>query len=189
MENMEKETRELRQQLAKARKQIKKSTRKIQELQQTLNEILKGMGGHATETPSSGASSSHGAAHERDTTSVVGDGDTDMGCGGEYEAPAAVGFRRKSPSDSQHFEGAEYHMQEPKRARPAGRKIDVIKEMVDKLTNQTERLFETLLIRLNESDAERNAHAVAATGTRPRRIGRERIDHSQQKQQCQNHPH
>ncbi|KAL3191509.1 hypothetical protein MRX96_057529 [Rhipicephalus microplus] len=29
--------------------------------------------------------------------------------------------------------------------------------MVDKLTNKTERLFETLLIRLNESDAERNA--------------------------------
>ncbi|KAL3206138.1 hypothetical protein MRX96_040386 [Rhipicephalus microplus] len=80
-----------------------------------------------------------------------------MGCGGEYEAPVAVGFKRKSPSDSQHFEGAEDHTQEPKWARPAGRKIDVIEEMVDKLTNKTQRLFETLLIRLNESDAEKNA--------------------------------
>ncbi|KAH8042817.1 hypothetical protein HPB51_025869 [Rhipicephalus microplus] len=41
MENMEKENRELRQELAKARKQNEKSTRKIEELQQTLNEILK----------------------------------------------------------------------------------------------------------------------------------------------------
>nr|XP_037283978.1 serine/arginine-rich splicing factor 4-like [Rhipicephalus microplus] len=40
MENMEKENRELRQELAKARKQNEKSTRKIEELQQTLNEIL-----------------------------------------------------------------------------------------------------------------------------------------------------
>ncbi|KAH8026663.1 hypothetical protein HPB51_023681 [Rhipicephalus microplus] len=130
--------RKLRQELAKARKQNEKSTRKIEELQQTLNEILKRTGGHPTETPSSGASSSVGAADERDTTSAVGDGDTDMGC-----------------------KGAENHTQEPKRARPAGRKIDVIEEMVDKLTNKTERLFETLLIRLNESDAERNAQYAA----------------------------
>nr|XP_037276560.1 serine/arginine-rich splicing factor 4-like [Rhipicephalus microplus] len=212
MENMEKENRELRQELAKARKQNEKSTRKIEELQQTLNEILKRMGGHPAETPSSGASLSHGAADEHDTTSAVGGGDTDMGCGGEYEAPVVVGLKRKSPSDSQHFEGAENHTQEPKRARPAGRKIDVIEEMVDKLTNKREGLFETLLIRLNESDAERNAQyavvnnllaavkkphrifgtrdgAVAATGTRPRQTGRGRIDHSLQKQQCQHHPH
>ncbi|KAL3229848.1 hypothetical protein MRX96_003565 [Rhipicephalus microplus] len=119
------------------------------------------MGGHPAETPSSGAPLSHGAADEHDTTSAVGGGDTDMGCGGEYEAPGAVGFKRKSPSDCQHFEGAENHTQEPKRARPAGRKIDVIEEMVDKLTNKTEGLFETLLIRLNESDAERNAQYAA----------------------------
>ncbi|KAL3189112.1 hypothetical protein MRX96_003248 [Rhipicephalus microplus] len=72
-----------------------------------------------------------------------------------------MGFKHKSPSDSQHFEGAENHTQEPKRARPADRKIDVIEEMVDKLTNKTQRLFETLLIRLNESDAERNAQYAA----------------------------
>ncbi|KAH8023354.1 hypothetical protein HPB51_012246 [Rhipicephalus microplus] len=157
MENMEKENRELSQELAKARKQNEKSTQKIEELQQTLNEILKRMEGHHAKTPSSGASSSHGAADERDTTSAVGDGDTDMGCGGEHEVPVAVGFKRKSPSDSQHFEGAEEHTQEPKQAQPAGQKIDVIEEMVDKLTNKTQRLFETLLIRLNESDSERNA--------------------------------
>ncbi|KAH8024913.1 hypothetical protein HPB51_002327 [Rhipicephalus microplus] len=161
MENMEKENRELRQELTKARKQNEKSTRKIEELQQTLKDILKRLGGHPAETPSSGAYSSHGAADERDTTSAVGDGDTGMGCGGEYEALVAVGFQRKSPSDSQHFEGAETHTQEPKRARPAGRKIGVIEEMVDKLTNKTERQFETLLIRLNESDAERNAQYAA----------------------------
>ncbi|KAL3191211.1 hypothetical protein MRX96_018781 [Rhipicephalus microplus] len=33
--------------------------------------------------------------------------------------------------------------------------------MVDKLTNKTKRLFETLLIRLNESDAERNTQYAA----------------------------
>ncbi|KAH7985308.1 hypothetical protein HPB51_026844 [Rhipicephalus microplus] len=92
MENMEKENRELRQELAKARRRNEKSTRKIEELQQTLNEILQRMGGHPEETPSSGASSSHGDADERDTTSAVGDGATDIGCGGEYEGPAAVGF-------------------------------------------------------------------------------------------------
>ncbi|KAH8024800.1 hypothetical protein HPB51_001214 [Rhipicephalus microplus] len=93
MENMEKENRELRQELAKARKQNEKSTRKIEELQQTLNEILERMGGHPAETPSSGASSSHGAADERDTTLAVGDGDTE---GGEYEAPVAVAFNPRS---------------------------------------------------------------------------------------------
>ncbi|KAL3225930.1 hypothetical protein MRX96_025401 [Rhipicephalus microplus] len=84
-----------------------------------------------------------------------------MCCGGEYEASLAVGFKRKSPSDSQRFEGAENPTQESKRAQPAGRKIDVIEEMVDKLTKKRERLFETLLIRLNESDAERNAQYAA----------------------------
>ncbi|KAL3199873.1 hypothetical protein MRX96_013442 [Rhipicephalus microplus] len=123
MENMEKKNRELRQEMAETRKQNEKSTRKIEELQQALNEILKRMEGHPAETPSSGASSSHGAADERDTTYAIGDGDTDMGCGGEYKAPLAVGFK------------------------------------------------------------------LAATGTRPRRIGKGRIDHSQQKQQCRHHPH
>ncbi|KAL3216611.1 hypothetical protein MRX96_032936 [Rhipicephalus microplus] len=177
MENMEKENRELRQELAKARKQNEKSTRKIEELQQTLNKILKRMGGHPAETPSSGASSSHGAAYERDTTSAVGDGDTDMGCGGEYEAPVAVGFKRKSPSDSQHFEGTENFTQEPKWARPAGRKIDVIEEMVDKLTNKTERLFEALIVRLNEFDAERNTQYATVK------------NQLAAKQKCQHHPH
>ncbi|KAL3215017.1 hypothetical protein MRX96_034303 [Rhipicephalus microplus] len=139
MENMETKSRELRKELTKARKQNKKLTWKIEELQQTQNETLKRMGGHPAETPSSGASSSHGAADERDTTSAARDGDKDMCCGGEYEASVAVGFKRKSPSDSQHFEGTESHTQEPKRARPAGRKIDAIEEMVYKLTNKAER--------------------------------------------------
>ncbi|KAL3183994.1 hypothetical protein MRX96_006312 [Rhipicephalus microplus] len=53
------------------------------------------MGGQPAETPSSGTSSSHVAADKRDTTSAVGDGDTDMGCGSEYEAPVAVGFKQE----------------------------------------------------------------------------------------------
>ncbi|KAL3211027.1 hypothetical protein MRX96_008530 [Rhipicephalus microplus] len=116
MENIEKENRQLRQEFVKARKQNEKSTRKIEELQQTLNEILKRMGGHPAETPSSGTSSSHGAADERDTTSAVGYGNTDMCC----------------------------------------RELGTAK--------------------------------LAATGTRTRRTGRGRMDHSQQKQQCQRHP-
>ncbi|KAL3209186.1 hypothetical protein MRX96_009374 [Rhipicephalus microplus] len=59
------------------------------------------------------------------------------------------------------LKGAENHTQELKQARPAGQKIDVIEEMVDKLTNKTERLFETLLIRRNKSDAKRNAQYAA----------------------------
>ncbi|KAH8036054.1 hypothetical protein HPB51_016358 [Rhipicephalus microplus] len=123
MENIEKENRQLRQEFVKARKQNEKSTRKIEELQQTLNEILKRMGGHPAETPSSGTSSSHGAADERETTSAVGYGNTDMCCRGEYEASVAGGFKRRSPSDSQHFEGDENTTQEPEWARPAGRKM------------------------------------------------------------------
>ncbi|KAL3195091.1 hypothetical protein MRX96_045784 [Rhipicephalus microplus] len=68
MENMEKENRELRQELVRAMKQKEKSTQTIEVLQQTWNEIFKRIGGHPAETPSSGASSSHGAADERDTT-------------------------------------------------------------------------------------------------------------------------
>ncbi|KAL1473852.1 hypothetical protein MTO96_038419 [Rhipicephalus appendiculatus] len=40
---------------------------------------------------------------------------------------------------------------------PGTRKIDAIEEMVNKLTNKTERMFETLLTRLNESDVQTNA--------------------------------
>ncbi|KAL3220381.1 hypothetical protein MRX96_050407 [Rhipicephalus microplus] len=53
--------------------------------------------------PSSGASSSHRAADKRDTASAIGDGDTDMGCGGEYEAPVAAGF--KQPFDRAQLPG------------------------------------------------------------------------------------
>ncbi|KAL3190588.1 hypothetical protein MRX96_019691 [Rhipicephalus microplus] len=86
-----------------------------------------------------------------------------MCCGGEYEASVAVGFKRESPSNSQHFQGAENPTQEPKRARPAGRKIDGMEEKVEKLTNKTGRQFETLLFRLNESDTERNAQYAAVS--------------------------
>ncbi|KAL3183290.1 hypothetical protein MRX96_000270 [Rhipicephalus microplus] len=118
MQNIKKENRELRQEFAKAREQNEKSVRKFEELQQTLNEILKRIGGNPTETPSSGASSSHGAADEHDTTSAVGDGDTDMCCGGEYEASVGVGLKpgRRSYSNrdkaTTNLEGSIDHSQQ-----------------------------------------------------------------------------
>ncbi|KAL1480352.1 hypothetical protein MTO96_051100 [Rhipicephalus appendiculatus] len=90
-----------------------------------------------------------------------GKGETDMCCGGEDEVPAAVGSKRKSPSGAQPLEDAKNHAQEPKRPRSGTRKIDAIEEMVNQLTNKTERMFETLLTRLNESDVERNAQYAA----------------------------
>ncbi|KAL3171914.1 hypothetical protein MRX96_013493 [Rhipicephalus microplus] len=148
------------------------------------------MGGHSSETPFSGASSSHGAANERDKTSAGGNGDTDMCCVRDYEASVAVGFRRESTSDCQQFEGAENHTQELKLERPGARKKDVIEEIVDKLTNKTERLFETLLIWVNESDAERIAQ-YAAVNTQLA-AGNKRIKHlergtAQLQQQRQGH--
>ncbi|KAL1474477.1 hypothetical protein MTO96_020660 [Rhipicephalus appendiculatus] len=44
------------------------------------------------------------------------------------------------------------------------KKADVLEEMIDKLAEKTERMFEMLLTRINESDAERNAqHATVNT--------------------------
>ncbi|KAH7963760.1 hypothetical protein HPB52_022724 [Rhipicephalus sanguineus] len=162
MENMEKENKELREELTRARKQNEKSMRKIEELQQTLNELLKRMGGPSGGIPSSCTSAPRRAAERGDATATGGEeGEKDMCCGGEDEAPAAVGSKRKSPSDAQPSKDADNHAQEPKRPRPGGRKIDAMEEIVNKLTNKTERMFETLLTRLNESDAERNAQYAA----------------------------
>ncbi|KAL1479907.1 hypothetical protein MTO96_051487 [Rhipicephalus appendiculatus] len=156
MENTEKENKELREELARARKQNENSTRKIEELQQTLNEIPKRMGGHSGGIPSSCISTPCKAAERGDATSARGEGETDMCCGGEDEARAAVGSKRKSPSSAQPSEDAENHAKEPKRPRPGAQKIDAIEEMVNKLTNKltnkTERMFKTLLTRLYESD-------------------------------------
>ncbi|KAH7943374.1 hypothetical protein HPB52_007601 [Rhipicephalus sanguineus] len=162
MENMEKENKELREELTRARKQNEKSLRKIEELQQTLNELLKRMGESSGGIPSSCTSAPRGAAERGDATATGGEeGEKDMCCGGEDEAPAAVGSKRKSPSDVQPSKDADNHAQEPKRPRPGGRKIDAMEEMVNKLTNKTERMFETLLTRLNEYNAERNAQYAA----------------------------
>ncbi|KAH7943921.1 hypothetical protein HPB52_013129 [Rhipicephalus sanguineus] len=162
MENMEKENKELREELTRARKQNEKSLRKIEELQQTLNELLKRMGEFSGGIPSSCTSAPRGAAERGDATATGGkEGEKDMCCGGEDEAPAAVGSKRKSPSDVQPSKDADNDVQEPKRPRPGGRKIDAMEEMVNKLTNKTERMFETLLTRLNESDVKRNAQYAA----------------------------
>ncbi|KAH7950837.1 hypothetical protein HPB52_002292 [Rhipicephalus sanguineus] len=114
MENMEKENKELREELTRARKQNEKSMRKIEELQQTLNELLKRMGGPFGGIPSFCTSAPRGAAERGDATATGGEGERDMCCGGEYEAPAAVGSKRKSPSDAQPSKDADNHAQEPK---------------------------------------------------------------------------
>ncbi|KAH7983092.1 hypothetical protein HPB52_009239 [Rhipicephalus sanguineus] len=158
---MDKENKELREELIRARKQNEKSMRKIEELQQTLNELLKRMRGPSGGIPSSCTSTPRGAAERGDATAAGGDGERDMGCGGEDEALAAVGSKFKSSSDARPSKDAENHAQEPKRRRPGARKIDAIEEIVNKLTNKTKPMFKTLLTRLNESDSERNAKYAA----------------------------
>ncbi|KAL1416083.1 hypothetical protein MTO96_028253 [Rhipicephalus appendiculatus] len=181
MESMEKENKELIAELARARKQNEKSNRKIEELQQTLNEILKRMGGHSGGMPSSCTSAPCEAAERGDATAAGGEGETYMCCGSD-EAPAAVGSKRKSPSGAQPLGNAENHAQEPKRPRPGTRKIDAIEEMNQcnsagsvnpaqrapqdcrSLENSTLLAWGfglTLLTRLDESDVERNEQYAA----------------------------
>ncbi|KAH7933156.1 hypothetical protein HPB49_009449 [Dermacentor silvarum] len=158
MEKMERENKELRKELGRARKQNEQSARKIDELQQTLDEILKNMKGSSHERISS--STSREAAERGDVTAIereVGEMDT---CCGE-EAPATAGSKRKGTSDAPPTEDAVVHAQAPKRPRSGARKIDAIEEMVNKLTDKTERMFDMLLTRLNESDAGRNAQYAA----------------------------
>ncbi|KAH7933856.1 hypothetical protein HPB49_018328 [Dermacentor silvarum] len=158
MEKMERENKELREELGRARKQNEQSARKIDELQQTLNEILKNMRGSSHETISS--STSREAAERGDATATGGEvGEMDISCGDE--TPAMAGSKRKGTSDAPPTEDAVDHAQAPKRPRSGARKIDAIEEMVNKLTDKTERMFDMLLTRLNESDAGRNAQYAA----------------------------
>ncbi|KAH7941456.1 hypothetical protein HPB49_013840 [Dermacentor silvarum] len=141
-----------------ARKQNEQSARKIDELQQTLNEILKNMRGFSHERISS--STSREAAERGDATATEGEvGEMDTCCG--EEAPATACSKRKGTSDAPPTEDALDHAQAPKRPRSGARKIDAIEEMVNKLTGKTERMFDMLLTRLNESDAGRNAQYAA----------------------------
>ncbi|KAH7970715.1 hypothetical protein HPB49_014576 [Dermacentor silvarum] len=158
MEKMERENKELREQLGTARKQNEQSARKIDELQQTLDEILKNMRGSSHERISS--STSREAAERGDVTATEGEvGEMDTCCG--EEAPATAGSKRKGTSDAPPTEDAVDHAQAPKRPRSGARKIYAIEEMVNKLTDKTERMFDMLLTRLNESDARRNAQYAA----------------------------
>ncbi|KAH6938662.1 hypothetical protein HPB50_011604 [Hyalomma asiaticum] len=154
MEKLDRENKELREELSRARKQNETSARKIDELQQTLNEILKRMEGSSgviTPTP-------RGAAVQDNATATGGEGETDM-CFSE-DAQATTGSKRKSPSGAQPAEDAASQAQVAKRPRPGAGKINAIEEIVNKLTDKTERMFEMLLTRLNESDAQRNAQYV-----------------------------
>ncbi|KAH7978642.1 hypothetical protein HPB49_006258 [Dermacentor silvarum] len=158
MEKMERENKELREELGRARKQNEQSARKIDELQQTLNEILKNMRGSSRESISS--STSREAAERGDVTATEGEvGEMDTCC--REEAPATAGSKRKGTSDARPTEDAVDHAQAPKRPRSGARKIDAIEEMVNKLTDKTQRMFDMLLTRLNESDEGRNAQYAA----------------------------
>ncbi|KAL3190317.1 hypothetical protein MRX96_019846 [Rhipicephalus microplus] len=76
----------------------------------------------------------------------------------DVEGPT-VGSKRKDQRSAQADDTE--NTQEPKRPRSKVKKVDVLEQMIDKLVDKTERLFEILHTRLNESDAERNAqHAT-----------------------------
>ncbi|KAL1486960.1 hypothetical protein MTO96_046739 [Rhipicephalus appendiculatus] len=80
----------------------------------------------------------------------------------DAEGPT-VGSKRKNPSGAPASDAGN-NTQESKRPRSSAKKVDVLEEMIDKLADKTERMFEMLLTRLNESDAERNAqHATVNT--------------------------
>ncbi|KAH8033735.1 hypothetical protein HPB51_015767 [Rhipicephalus microplus] len=75
---------------------------------------------------------------------------------------STVGSKRENQSAVQAY-GTE-NTQEPKRPRSNAKKVDMFEQMIDKLVDETERMFEMLVMRLNESDAERNAqHATVNT--------------------------
>ncbi|KAH7965777.1 hypothetical protein HPB49_010790 [Dermacentor silvarum] len=188
MDKMERENKELREELGRARKQNEQSARKIDELQQTLNEILKNMRGSSHERISS--STSRDAAERGDATATGGEvGEMDTSCGDE--TPAMAGFKRKGTSDAPPTEDAVDHAQAPKRPRSGARKIDAIEEMVNKRTDKTERMFDMLPTRLNESVAGRNAqyaavnNQLAAMNNRVEDLERETM----QLQQQQHHHH
>ncbi|KAH7966559.1 hypothetical protein HPB49_017684 [Dermacentor silvarum] len=159
MKKMERENKELREALGRTRKQNEQSARKIDELQQSLNAILKSMTGCSHERISS--SISRKAAEPGDATATGGEvGQMDMCCG-EEEALATAGSKRKGTSDAPPREDAVDHAQAPKRPRSGAGKVAAIEEMVNKLTDKTERMFDILLTRQNQSDAGRNAQYAA----------------------------
>ncbi|KAH7978978.1 hypothetical protein HPB49_007610 [Dermacentor silvarum] len=161
IEKMERENKELREELGRARKQNEKSARNIDELQEMLNDLLKSMRGSSGGIPSS--STSREAIERGDATATGGEvGETGM-CYGE-QAPATAGSKRKGTSNVPPMEDTVDHAQAPKRPRSGARKIDAIEEMVNKLTDKTERMFDMLLTKLNEFDVGRNAqHAAVNT--------------------------
>ncbi|KAL1482599.1 hypothetical protein MTO96_014117 [Rhipicephalus appendiculatus] len=154
VERLDRENRKLREELSRARLQNEKSAKKIDELQQTLNEILKHMGGGGA--PRRSPRPARGVAEQ---TSAPAEKEVDMF---DAEGPI-VGSKRKNPSGAPVSDAAN-NTQESKRPRSSAKKVDVLEEMIDKQADKTERMFEMLLTGLNESDAERNAqHATVST--------------------------
>ncbi|KAH7969589.1 hypothetical protein HPB52_019961 [Rhipicephalus sanguineus] len=74
MENTEKENKELKEELTRARKQNEKSMRKIEELQQTLNDLFKRMGEPSGGIPTPALPPPAGLPSEAMRTATGGEG-------------------------------------------------------------------------------------------------------------------
>ncbi|KAH7981866.1 hypothetical protein HPB52_001355 [Rhipicephalus sanguineus] len=65
---------------------------------------------------------------------------------------------RKIPvTKSKEQDGSE---QEVKRPRPSTKKTDVLEDMINKLSDKMEKMFEMLVVRISDSEAERKAQAL-----------------------------
>ncbi|KAL3250297.1 hypothetical protein MRX96_055560 [Rhipicephalus microplus] len=149
LERLHKENRVLRNELSRARQQNEKSL-KIEEFQNTLNEILKRITGHAGGAPTQRVPMEH--------ISTAAEKEIDML---DVEGPR-VGSTRRNYSGAQADDTE--NMQEPKTPRSNAKKVDVLQQMIDKLVDKMKRMLVVLLTRLNKSDAERNAqHASVNT--------------------------
>ncbi|KAH7964546.1 hypothetical protein HPB51_027218 [Rhipicephalus microplus] len=116
LKKLEKENRVLRDELSRARKQSAKSAKKIDELQKTINEIVKRMAGHARGLPTQRGPMEHtSAAAEEDIDMLDVDGPT-------------VGSKRKNQSGAQADDTD--NTQESKRPRSNAKKVDVHEQMI-----------------------------------------------------------
>ncbi|KAH7951568.1 hypothetical protein HPB52_010361 [Rhipicephalus sanguineus] len=74
------------------------------------------------------------------------------------EVAQQPGAKRKIPvTKSKEQDGSE---QEVKRPRPSTKKTDVLEDMINKLSDKMEKMFEMLVVRISDSEAERKAQAL-----------------------------
>ncbi|KAH6928814.1 hypothetical protein HPB50_020111 [Hyalomma asiaticum] len=146
LEKCNAENRALKLELEKARKQNEISAQKIDQLQETVNELLKRIGGHL-----GGPMLPGGVTPE--PTNV--DEETEM----LSEEVPQIGSKRKSTET--YKEKPSSPAREIKRPRPSVKKTNILEDMINKLTDKTERMFDMLMTRFTDLDAERKAQTVA----------------------------